>query len=285
MNIPNGIVPRRFWLPLWGWVRYTDHRDKALHRTFGATTTPLPLMEYNYDTGFGMPDQNADGYPNGCTGYAQSNIAQDADKLPYRPVYTYEKTLEMSGLPANSPCDIRVSMKSTIVYGVQQPSETTDDEAETHRQGAYFNVDQIPGMDWFDSIRLALRNNPGRSISMGTPWFPEFERPDANGVVPTVFTGDPDSVPWHNHKVSGETAVEGLPYLLDASWQGQNIGDRGWLKFGREPVNAVMAISGTEAFLRRPAGDMTVQTIELTLWETILSYIGLYLSKLQALRS
>lgn len=281
MNVRQGITPRRFWLPLWGYVRYTDHRDKELHRTFGAVSGMVQMqpLEYNYDAGFGVPNQNTDGYPNGCTGYAQSSIAEDADKQSYLPAYTYEKTLQMQGLPMGSPCDIRTSMKSTIVYGVERPEDQEDTEAEAHRQGPYFNVDRVSGMDWFDSLRLALRNNPGRSISMATPWFREFEQPDTDGIVPSLFTGDPSSAVWHNHKISGETNVRGLPYLLDASWQGPNIGDRGWLKFGRSTINQLMAISGTEAFLRRPAGDMTPQRIQLALWEEILSRIALFLSR------
>lgn len=285
MGIRNGITPLHLKIPFLDIkIRYTDHRDHALHRTFGTTATLLSPMEYNYDAGFGMPDQNADGYPEGCTGYSQSEEAQNADGNRYKAVYTYDKTLQMQGLPAGSPCDIRTSMKSTQVYGVQEPAENTDVEAESHRQGPFFNVDLVPGMDWFDSIRLALRNNPKRCISMATPWFNEFRNWDANGVLPSFFTGDPNTMPWHNHLFTGETIVPD-PFILDKSWQGPNIGDKGYLKWNRTLVNAVMAISGTEAFLRRPIGDEPIQNIELTLLETALSYIGMWLAKLQELRT
>lgn len=278
MKVKNGIIPRHFNLPLWGRVRYTDHRDISYHRTFGSVAAPLADISYSYDAGFGMPDQNADGYPNGCTGYAQADVAQDFDRQAYLPPYTYKHTLEMSGLPDGSPCDIRVSMKSTTVYGVQRPGETTETEAETHRQGSYLNVDFVPGMDWFDSIRLALRKSPNRSLSLGTPWFPEWEATSATGIVTSLFTADPDSVPWHNHKFCGEVVIADVPYLVDKSWQGMNIGDKGWLYFDRATVNRVMAISGTECFVRAPIGTLTKQALILDLWETILSYMGMYLN-------
>lgn len=280
MKIKNGINPRHFYIPLWGAVRYTDHRDIAYHRTFGSVATPLPLMEYNYDAGFGMQDQNADGLPNGCTGYDNTEVAQDFDRVQYKAVYTYEKTLEMQGLPIGSPCDMRKSLESTIVYGVQKGDETTDLQAETHRQGPYLNVELVAGMDWFDSLRLALRNNTNRSVALATPWFQEWESTPSTGCVTSLFViGDVDNQEWHAHKFCGEKVIDGVPYIMDKSWQGSKIGDRGWLYFDRTAVNRLMAISGTEAFIRLPVGMLTVQTIKLDILETIFSYIGMYLAK------
>ncbi len=55
MRIRHGVRP----------VKH-DRRDYSFHRTFPWHAqrlggTELPLMIYNYDAGFGMPDQNADG--------------------------------------------------------------------------------------------------------------------------------------------------------------------------------------------------------------------------------
>lgn len=286
MKVRNGITPRRFWIPLWGYVRYTDHRDIAYHRTVGSVATSLPLLEYNYDAGFGMADQNADGYPNGCTGYAQTEVAQDFDRMPYKAAYTYQKTLEMQGLPDGSGCDMRVSLKSTVVYGVQKTDETTDVQAEQHRQGPYLNVEQAPGMDWFDSLRLALRNNPKRSLSVVTPWFHEWQSTSSSGIVTSLFVIDNvDAQEWHNHKLCGERVIDSIPYIVDKSWQGSNMGAGGWLYFDRATVNRVMAISATEAFIRLPVGSLTPQKISLYIWETILSYIGMYLAKWRAAHS
>lgn len=270
--IRNGIRPRHF--TLFGRkFRYTDHRDLDYHRTFGAVAQALPLLEYNYDAGFGMEDQNADGYPNGCTGYMQNAAAQDIDRAQSDPAFVYKNTLEMSGLPDGAPCDVRISMKSTVVYGIQRTGETKE-QALAHRQGPFLNVRKVPGMDWFDSIRLALRNNPNRSLSLCTPWFHEWENPDGNGIVPEIFTGDPDTLPWHNHKGCGEHIIDGLPYLTDKSWQGANIGNGGYLYFGRKTINTVMEIDGTEVFIRQPIGTAQPSFVKLTIIETILSYIG-----------
>lgn len=229
-----------------------------------------------------MPDQNADGYPNGCTGYDQTEVAQDFDRVQYKPAYTYEKTLEMQGLPAGSPCDMRTSMKSTTVYGVQKTDETTDLQAETHRQGLYLNVDQVPGMDWFDSIRFALRKNQNRSLAMATPWFQEWEQAPSSGIVTSLFViGNVNQQEWHAHKFCGETVLNGVPYLIDKSWQGTHVGAGGWLYFDRATVNRLMDISGTECFARAPIGTLTPVTLKLDLLETILSYIGMYLARLR----
>lgn len=280
MKIKNGITPRRFWLPLWGYVRYTDHRDIAYHRTVGSVPIPLPTMEYNYDAGFGMPNQNYDGLPNACTGYDNTEVAQDFDHVQYNPAYTYGKTLEMQGLPAGSPCDMRKSLQSTIVYGVQKNDETTDVQAETHRQGPYLNVEQAPGMDWFDSLRSSLRKNPNRSLALATPWFQEWESTPSTGIVTSLFViGDVNNQEWHAHKFCGEKVIDGVQYIYDKSWQGTGIGDGGWLYFDRATVNKVMAISGTEVFIRLPVGMLSAQTIKLDLLELALSYIGMYLAR------
>lgn len=116
-----------------------DHRNYSFNRTFG-TTLQLP-DEYNVDAGFGFPDQNAEGYPYGCTGYTQSELCQDQDGARYKPPYTYGKSLFMEGEEGQQVgCTITDSLKSLIVYGPQGIDETTDQQAATHRRGQYFDV-------------------------------------------------------------------------------------------------------------------------------------------------
>lgn len=277
----HGVVPRH--LSLFGKsVRYSDHRDFSYQRSVGNSATSLPDLEYNYDAGFDMPDQDAEGFPFACTGYTQTNVAQDFDRVQYLPPYTYKKSLEMIGQPDTAQVGIPMptSLKSTVVYGVQKPGEMTDEQAETHRQGPYFNVDVVSGMDFFDSCRLALRQNRNRSLSFCTPWFREFNQGGAGGIVPTFFTGDPSQQSWHNHKLSGEKIINGETYLVDKSWQGTGVGDKGWLYFSRQTINALYEIQGVDVYIRVPITSQNIVSVKLTILETALSFIALYFNSL-----
>src|SRR5882672_11558338 len=96
-----------------------DHRDYSFKRTFGTVAPQTLPDEYNCDAVFGFPDQNAEGYPYGCTGYCQSELCQDEDGTRYKPDYTYHKTQFMEGTVGQEVgCDMRDSLKSTIVYGL-----------------------------------------------------------------------------------------------------------------------------------------------------------------------
>lgn len=248
-----------------------DKRDYSFHKTFGSIALPLPLLDYTYDIGKTMPNQNADGYPDGCTGYTQADISTDEDGDIYKPDYTYKKTCYMENHDTNQGCQIRNSLKSTQVYGLQRPDETTDTEAETHRRGQYFNIYDDGINDWFDSFRNALRTNK-RPLSLGTPWLPSWERIGQDGIIPTVFTLN-GSETWHNWAMVGEKNLGGTPYLIGKSWQGPNYGDRGFCYFPRETVNQMMEVGGSVAFTFAKANPQDIQTIELTIYETILVFL------------
>ena len=261
-----------------------DHRDFSHARTFG---TVIPVyMEFNLDAGFGFPDQEADGLPEACTGYSQSELCQDEDKRQYKPRFTYDKTQEISGIfPGDTgweqgPCDIRDSLKSTLVYGVQGLNETTDMEAFQFRRGAYYDVLNSSGMDAFDSA-IAVMQATKRSISVGTPWFPEWEKTLVGGILPMpVYSGNPSDYPWHNSKICGVKLIDGTPYLIDKSWQGSSFGDGGYVYFNRATFNGIMGIDGTCAFTvaRYTPGD--AQTVLLSTYQTVISYLQMYLSML-----
>jgi hypothetical protein len=250
-----------------------DHRNFSLNRTFGAVAQ-LP-DSYLVDAGFGFPDQNADGLPYGCTGYAQSELCQDEDAAHYSPSYTYLKTRLMEGTAGqNVGCSITDSLKSTIVYGVQEPTENTDLQAGTHRRAQYFQVEAV-GTDMFTAIQQALILNEGekRSVSCGTPWMREWETAP-NGILHDfVFTGNE---PWHNWKICGWKQINGQPYLIGKSWQGTSYGDGGWHYLSRDLCNKVFALSGTAAFTVRKATAADVQTVKLTIFSTILSYLRMW---------
>lgn len=258
-----------------------DHRDYSLHRTFGGIA--VAFTECNFDAGLTNRDQVADGLPNGCTGYTQSDISGDEDKLIYIPKYTYDKTLIMEGITPSDPqfeqvgCDIRKSLSSIIVYGLQQQGEGPE-LALNHRRGAYYNVDLMGSMDWFDSIRYALQINK-TSISLATPWFAKFALP-VNGIIQAPPSYDVTFASWHNHKICGWKMINGVPYLIDKSWQGSGYGDNGFVYFPREVINQLMSINGSGAFTIAPFSASNLQTVKLNLLETLLSYYRMLIARL-----
>lgn len=266
-EIKHGFIPKRV----------KDHRRYSFHKTFGSASLASLNVEVNYDNGVTVPDQNADGKPYGCTGYTQSELATDFDGVVYQPGFTYEKTCEIEGHGMDRGCQIGNSFKSGRVYGMQMTTETTDNEALSHLRGQDFEVDQADGYDWFDSMRSALVQNLKRSISIGTPWFPNFN--DAlytrtDGLMPSPDDSDPSTLSWHNWKICGQTQINGVWYLIGKTWQGKEVGKGGFSFWSREAINVLMSISRTEAATQAKATPEEIQTVSLGILGQILSRIS-----------
>lgn len=249
-----------------------DHRDFDFHRTFGTTIVALP-PEYNCDAGLTMPNQdlpnpmfNISALPFGCTDYTTTELCGDEDKVAYNPGYTESKTLAN----ASQGGDIRKSLNSSIVWGVQTSTETTDAQAATHRRGQYFNVQAT--IDYFDGIRSTLWANQAnkRSVSIGTPWFPNWEQTN-NGIISAPFSYDATGLGWHNWKICGWKTINGVVYLVGKTWQGPDYGDNGWAYFPRDVINAVMAIKGSAAFTLAQATPGSVINIQVTMIQWLIS--------------
>lgn len=257
-----------------------DPRDQSFHGTFGALPTYNLPEEFNVDAGKTMPDQNADGYPFGCTGYTQSDNAIDRDGNIYKPSYTYLKTCFMEGHQPNQGCDMRASLKSTRVYGLQKETETTDMEAEQHRGGQYFNVYDDGGLDWFDAIRSSVYSQK-HAVSCGSPWFSEWALPQV-GILPSVFTYDgiPNHYAWHNYAIKGWKVINGTTYLLVKPWQGKNYGDNGWVYMSRYVANKVFEIRGAVIYTQASAKPEDIAMIKLDIWE----YIMIFLNRIAGLK-
>jgi hypothetical protein len=242
-----------------------SRRDKSFHATFG-TVSVFPDT-YNSDSGFTMPDQNADGYPDACTGYTQSELCADEDKTFYDPIYTYNETLLIENEPTGQPCDLRDSLKTTIVYGVQKKDAN---DAYTHRRGDFYRVDDAQnGTDAFDKTRSAMikySNLWGKScsVSVASRWCDNFENIQ-NGIIPIP---DLSNYSLHNWKVCGWKSINGIPYLIGKSWQGTNYGDNGWAYFSREIYNTLLKDYFAAAYVLAPyTGD--AMTVKLTALEVI----------------
>lgn len=257
-----------------------DHRTYSFKRTFGAPALALP-SEYNVDSGFGFPDQNADGAPEGCTSYAQTEMAQTEDGTRYKPSYTYYWTRFLEGtLGQNVGCNIYDSLKSAIVYGLQTPDETTVAEAQLHRRGQYFSVvDNFNSSDAFDDVRTAMFLTRKRSVSAATPWFLDFAN-QSDGILPQPSNWDLKYASWHNWLIVGWKTINDQPYLIGKSWQGPNYGDHGYHYVSRELFNQLMAQNGSGAFTFAIARPEDILRIKLTTYQWILSYCMMLLTKI-----
>lgn len=259
-----------------------DHRRYSFHRTFGGTTA-IP-DEFNLDAGLTMPDQDTDGLPMGCTGYALTDVCQNVDKVVYKPRFSYDKSLQIEGIGPDDAqfehvgVDIQTSLKSGIVYGVQGQAETTDTEALKHRIGDYYDVFDGAIGDKFDAIRSAMWSQ-NRSVYVGTPWLAFWSNPQ-QGVIPLTDIQPSASTPWHAWVICGVKKINGELYLVGKTWQGREYGDNGYAYFSRTVVNKVFSIKGSAAFILVPNSGQTIQTVKLSIISTILSYMRLLVTKL-----
>lgn len=257
-----------------------DHRDRSATRTLGASSIAVFPNSFSVDNSFGFPDQDADGLPEGCTGYAQANVCADEDGVQYVPKYTYDQTLAMEGSKEGVGCDIRDSLKSTILYGVSK-----DGVNGGNNRAAYYVIEQNAGLDWFDSLRNILYANRSgnRSISMASPWFSQWS---GSAVGPSGIVVAPPSYTWnfgHNWKACGWTTIGGVPYIVGKTWQGPDFGDHGYCYFSREIINALMKVNGSGAFLlfrEDPANPEDVKLVKLNWLDYFGSYIRYLLGKL-----
>ena len=259
--IKNGVLPLT-----------PDRRDRDFHKTFGAVT----VFHDSYNTNFNpdLPDQNADGLPYGCTGYTQAEICGDEDKKLYDPLYTYDKGRLVDGTEGQEVgVQLKTSLKTTIVYGVQEKGENN---ADNNRRGAYYNVTATS--DYFDGARSAMQkysNLWGKpcSLSIASRWCLNFSSTGKTGIVKMPTAEQYSIYSLHNWKVNGWETIDGVPYLICKSWQGKNVGDGGWLYFSREIYNKLIDDYFAGAFVLAPfTGNW--MSVKLTTLEVIVGMLA-----------
>lgn len=251
----------------------TDHRDYDFHKTFSGTVPAHFPEELILDAGLWMPSQykpdpvfNNPPLPYGCTDYTTADVCADQDGVLYNPMFTEKLT----GANAKGGYGIRESLQTAIDTGTQRK------DGLIVKRLSYFNIKKYGNLDWFDSIRFAMLTPDRRcTVSWGTPWFPQWEQAALSGIaiVPSHGSENPYTLPWHNSKLVGWKTINGIPYLINKSWQGEKVGDKGYLSFSREEVNSVMEITGTCAFTVTNTDGLDVRTIDTTFYEKIVSII------------
>ena len=261
------------------------HKDLDFAKSFGTIgVTPAFPPEFNTDAGFGMPNQNAEGQPNGCTNYAQAEIANDLTGKKHNPVDLEEVT----HANARGGYDIRDSLDAARKIGWFK---------------WYFNI-QSYNLDWFDSIRYAqlmgVQARELRTVTCGLPWFPSWEaaiqgnivtkNPDGSYttsgggvksiVMPMPTQDELDAVKagtnhfgWHDSVLNGWKTINGVLVLRDKSFQGPTIGDGGYIYFPREVINVVMNIKWAVAYTGTMLDAPNNARISLPLFDWLKSFI------------
>lgn len=255
----RGLSPRK----------YRDNRRFSYSRTFGSLTTIPDFVLPQYTN----PAQNQyDAYwdnqplPFGCTGFAVANTAESDVKQPVNPKFTYDKTLIIQNGKEGDECTLQDAFKSATVWGVELKGET-DQEALGHRRAPYFEVHPDSHSDWFDALLSACYTNQ-RPVSIGTTWPMYFENVNNTGIqyyTPLGWIGG------HAHNIIGKKTINGVEYLIDKSWNGEQWGDGGLSYFSREIINATMSIKGSDALTNRPVQPGDIQLVKLNLLQILIS--------------
>ena len=261
-------------------VRATDHRDLDFHKSFGTAgfdTAELPTR-YSVDPNLTMPDQNADGFYYGCTGYSQTDLCTDQDFTVYDAGEFYLST-PPGGLEGRS---MRASLNLAVKRGPK-----TKDGLQGEPRTAYYNIRARGILDWFDAVRVALwiTQNERRAASIAIPWMWGTNIPD------TGILSSKDEYSWklgapHNAVVSGWTDVRrdgkyitnGEVFLEVKWWGGKNSGDNGWAYMPRDVANSVLSLNAAEAFTMTK-NDSARLPIDLSVIERLVSYIQLLLRR------
>lgn len=256
-------------------IKHKDHRTFDFARTFGSARA-IP-SEFNFDTSGIFPDQEADKLPQACTAYTINDVASNEDKLEYYDdqKFTYENTKLMLDVSGDVPVDLMTAMKSGAVYGVKSKQENAQ-RALTHRRGSYFIVKKNP--DYFEGLISAMWLKQGGLI-LGTPWLILFEEINGDGIIPN-FTAPSKFVSGHAWEACGVKLVGGEPRIICKSWQGTKYGNGGYCYFNRKQINDLLGVQGSGAFVQQHARPEDIQRVQMSIMETIISYLRLAIAKL-----
>lgn len=258
-------------------IKFKDHRTFDFAKTFGSVSPDVIPQEFNFDVSSVFPDQNADGLPNGCTAYTENDVASSDDKLGYYDdqLFTYNNTKQIEGVSGQVPVSIMDALKAGTVYGVKKKSETPD-QALCHRRAPYFIVKKNP--DYFDGLISAMWKKQG-GLSVGTPWPIECHQVGPDGVVP-AFNPPKSFTAGHCWEACGVKLCNGESRVICKSWQSNRYGDKGYCYFNRRQINDLLSVRGAGAFGQKHAEPSDIHNVQMTIIETVLSYVAMWADKL-----
>lgn len=246
------------------WKRKTDF---DYHKSFGFTQAPQLPENLNLDAGLWTPDQNAMGLPEACTGFTQTDLCTDEDGVIRDPIDLYNNTP-----PGGSgPRDIRDSLKVLLTHGVKTYLQN---DLPGNKRVGYFNIQASGLLDWFDALKLALYSTEDekRSISIGTPFYPEFLKPLLGGILP-MPTSPLSQATWHNWKICGWKTIGGTQYLIGKPWCGPQYADGGFCYVSQEVINKLLSTPGSGAFTVSKILPSQIQTVDWGVVDAIISFI------------
>lgn len=291
--------------------RWSDHRDLDFfksHKISGAVGS-IGYREFGKKT-FPSVNQNGIGLPYGCTGMSQGKLCADEDGVEYDPADIYHNTRPYIDGEGRQ---IRDSLNEIRTRDLKK---NTGETVPDSKRLSYFSIRAQGGFDWFDAMYLAMEATltENRDISIGLPWFAEFQPPGfgngalgPNAVLPMVdiprelqdgflgfihrlknamgaifFGAAQKGYTWHNAVIVDTKIINGLPYLKIDSHQGAEYGDHGFCFMSQSLCNAIFEkIQGTEAFTTSKVAPADSVPIQLGFIEYLVSYIALLQTKLK----
>lgn len=220
--------------------------------------------KYLTDTSDWMPSQDAEGQPNGCTNYSTVQLA---------------RTLGVD--PALATPQILEQYTGANAKGGLGVIDSIDIARTKLKWFAWRFIIQAKGtLDYFDAFRLAQSSGipEFRAISWGTPWFPSWRdacNPSINpsGIMPmptneelAIIKSNIRAYGWHDHVLDGWTTHTGRLVYRDKSWQGNTVGQSGYIYFPREVINVVNDIYGTVAVTATSSNPPAFNPVNLPDW-------------------
>lgn len=240
-----------------------SHKDYDYIKTFGALSAPQFPAFYTADRLNWRPNQNIaeikpvthSAQPVGCTNFSTAYCANN-----------------LLGTLKYSPDDLEAATHANALGGAVV-REQIDAARKLGWFPAYYNVRAQSNIDHFDAMRLALMQGSleHRIVSVGTPWYGIFEAVGSDGMMRMPLDIE-NIAAWHNHNFLGEITINGTPYLMNESHQGDGYGDKGLTYWSRELVNIVMAVNGSVAYVPARAIE-NPSKISLTWLEYVISLI------------
>lgn len=241
---------------------------KQIRRTFphvfGAVNVAA-IPDFNYDKGLWMPDQDADFAPTECTGYSTADMIADMTGIIPSPDFSFAAGIWTEGVAPNTagvefPKTMQGAvLRGTVPIGAALLSAKNQGELYVadinhwqaalpyvkNKQNGVLNV--LGNGSPSNSILSAMLTS-GLSVSVATPWFPEFDNAP-NGVVPELNIAGRDlgGLPWHNWNIKGKKTVNSQWRFPGKSWQGTKVGDSGLLHFSPSTIDTLFSIPGTAA--------------------------------------